>query len=145
MKGKSLLKYIFLFIVGGLLYMGFELIWRGYSHWTMGVVGGAALISVGLINKLFKWETPLVYQILIGAGVITILEFVAGCILNLWLHLGVWDYSSLPLNILGQICPQFVAIWLVLTAVAIFLDDYIRYWIFGEEKPHYIIFPKRKE
>lgn len=41
----------------------------------------------------------------------------------------------MPGNILGQICPQFTALWFFLSALGIILDDYIRWVFFGEEKP----------
>ena len=63
----------------------------------------------------------------------------AGVIVNIWLKLGVWDYSGLPLNILGQVCLPFYFAWVGLSVVAIVFDDYLRYWFFGEEKPHYKI------
>ena len=40
MNQKLLDKYLFLFGTGGLLYILIELIWRGYSHWTMFFLGG---------------------------------------------------------------------------------------------------------
>ena len=43
----------------------------------------------------------------------------------------------MPFNLLGQICLPFAVAWLALAAVAIVLDDYLRYWLFGEEKPRY--------
>ena len=43
----------------------------------------------------------------------------------------------MPGNFLGQICPQFTLAWLALSLVGIVLDDYLRYWLFREEKPHY--------
>ena len=33
-------KYSFLFDIGGALYVLIELIWRGWSHWTMFALGG---------------------------------------------------------------------------------------------------------
>ena len=80
---------------------------------------------------------PLLWQIIIGTAIVTAAEFVAGCILNLWLGLGIWDYSNLPGNILGQICPQFTLAWAGLSLIAIVLDDYIRYWLWGDERPYY--------
>lgn len=77
-------------------------------------------------------------QMLICSIIITAVEFTSGLILNVWLGLGIWDYSNMPFNILGQICLPFTLLWYVLSAPAIILDDYLRYWIFGEEKPHYI-------
>lgn len=60
-----------------------------------------------------------------------------GCIVNLWLGWNVWDYSTMPGNFMGQICPQFTLLWVVIVVVAIVLDDVIRWRFFGEEKPHY--------
>lgn len=134
---KLLNKYLFLFGVGGLLYVMIELIWRGHSHWTMFILGGLCFIYLGLINEVLHWETPLWLQILIGAAGITALEFLTGCIVNLWLGWWVWDYSSMPGNFLGQICPQYMLLWMPVSLVGIVLDDWIRYWKFGEERPHY--------
>lgn len=80
---------------------------------------------------------PLWKQILVGAAIITGLEFITGCIVNLWLGWAVWDYSSMPLNILGQICLPYMLLWIPVALLAIVLDDWMRFWIFGEEKPHY--------
>ncbi len=136
---KQICKYAFLFILGGVLYYSIEMIFRGHSHWTMGVVGGLCFIIVGGINNWIPWEMPIWLQGLIGMCVITAIEFVSGLILNIWLGLGIWNYSSLPLNILGQICVPFMGLWFLLSLIAIILDDYIRYWFFKEEKPHYTL------
>ncbi len=131
------LKYLFLFVAGGLLYNIIEIAFRGWSHWTMFILGGICFICLGLINEIIPWEMPLWQQVLIGAGIITGLEFVAGCIVNLWLGWAIWDYSQMPGNILGQICPQFFILWLPVSLAGIVLDDCLRYWLFNEEKPHY--------
>lgn len=82
---RLLNKYLFLFNVGGLLYVLIELIWRGWSHWTMFILGGLCFIYLGPFNEVLRWDTPLWQQILIGAVGITALEFLTGCIVNLWL------------------------------------------------------------
>lgn len=135
----KVLKQIILFGVGGLLYILFEITWRGYSHWTMFLVGGLCFIMIGLINEVIPWEMPLIYQMMIGALIITAVEFLSGCIINLWLGWNVWDYSGMPFNVLGQICLPFTFLWFLISAIGILMDDYLRYWWFGEEKPHYII------
>ena len=125
--------------IGGLLYIFCEMIFRGHSHWTMFLVGGICFWLIGLINEVIPWEMPLWRQCIIGAAIITAVEFAAGCVINLWLGWDVWDYSGLPLNLLGQVCLPFSVLWFFLSAVGIILDDYLRYHLFNEEKPHYRI------
>lgn len=133
----KVLKQIILFGAGGLLYVLCELMWRGYSHWTMFLVGGICFIMIGLINEVLPLDMTLVRQMAIGAVIITTVEFVSGCIINLWIGWNVWDYSGLPFNILGQVCLPFSFLWFLISAIGIVLDDYLRYWWFGEERPHY--------
>ena len=137
---KLIIKYVVLFVMGGLVYMSLEILWRGYTHWTMGVLGGICFICLGLINEILSWETPLALQMLIGSIIITILEFITGCIVNIWLGWNIWDYSNLPLNLLGQICLPFSILWYFVSAIGIVIDDYIRYIYFDEERPRYKLF-----
>ena len=130
-------KALVLFLIGAVLYAAIELLWRGHTHWTMAVLGGTLFLLLGGLNNWIPWEMPLLWQIVTGTGIVTVTEFAAGCILNLWLKLDIWDYSQLPGNILGQICPQFTLAWAGLSLVAIVLDDYIRHWLWGEDAPHY--------
>ena len=134
---KAILKAIILMAVGGMLYALFEIGFRGYTHWTMIIVGGLCFYLIGLINETNLWKMKIWKQCLIGSLVVTAVEFVSGCIINLWLGWGVWDYSDMPFNILGQVCLPFSALWVLLSALAIILDDYLRYWLYHEEKPHY--------
>ena len=131
------LKYVFLFVTGELLYNILEMLFRGWSHWTMFILGGVCFICLGLINEIIPWEMLLWQQVLIGAGIITGLEFATGCMVNLWFGWGVWDYSQMPGNILGQVCPRFFVLWLPVSLAGIVLDDCLRYWWWGEEQPHY--------
>ena len=73
MSHRLLNKYLFLFDVGGLLYILIELLWRGWSHWTMSILGGICFVFLGLINEILPWQMPLWQQILIGAIGITTL------------------------------------------------------------------------
>lgn len=126
-----------LFLIGGAIYVLIELVYRGYSHWTMFLLGGLCFVLIGGVNEYIPWEMPLWLQAGIGAVIITALEFICGCIVNLALGWNVWDYSNTPLNILGQVCLPFAIIWFVIAHAGIVLDDYLRYWLFKEEKPHY--------
>lgn len=134
---KQILKNMTLCCVGGALYIVIELLWRGYSHWTMFILGGICFFYIGLINEDFTWDMPLVKQMFIGAIVITMWEFLFGIIVNGVYNLNVWDYSNMPFNILGQICLPYCILWFFISLPAIVLDDWLRYWLFKEEKPHY--------
>ena len=133
-------EYLVLWIIGGTCYFMIEIMWRGYSHWTMFMLGGVCFIAIGLINQFYlTWNMNLLYQMFISAVIITVLEFIAGCILNIWLGWGIWDYSHLPFNILGQVCLLYMVMWYFLSLIAIVVDDVIRCVLFGEERPHYYI------
>lgn len=130
-------KPLILFLVGGITYILIELLFRGHTHWTMFLVGGLCFLLIGAINEVIPWEIPLWMQSIIGAVIITSIEFVSGCVINLWLGWNVWDYSNLPFNVFGQICLPFSFIWVFVATTGIILDDYFRYWLFAEDKPHY--------
>lgn len=106
----------------------------------MFLVGGIAFYLIGCINNYIDWNMPIVKQMAIGSLIITCLEFISGFFINIVLGWQVWDYSNLPFNILGQICLPFTLLWFLVSAFAIVLDDYLRYWLFGEQKPYYILF-----
>ena len=136
-RQKLTSKYLVLFCGGGIVYVLSEVLWRGWSHWTMFVFGGLCFLYFGLINEVLSWDTPLWAQVLVGAAGITALEFVTGCVVNLWLGWDVWDYSGIPGNIWGQICPQYAALWTPISLAGIILDDWLRYKFFEEERPRY--------
>lgn len=139
-KLKAILKHAVLALCGGCVYFLIEMAWRGHSHWTMAVLGGVCFVLIGDINEFIPWNMPLVLQGAIGSGIVTLLELVSGIILNLWLGLGIWDYSDMPFNFLGQICLPFSLLWVALSVVAVILDDWLRYLLFGEDRPTYTLF-----
>lgn len=136
---KSVLKNLTLFLIGGGIYILLEMMYRGRSHWTMFLLGGVCFLALGYINRFLPWETPLPVQMLIGAAIITVLELLTGWIVNIKLGWHVWDYSRVPLNFYAQICLPASIGWFFLSAVGIYLDDWLRWKLFGEEKPHYKI------
>lgn len=146
---KRVIKWATLFTIGSLLYFEIELNWRyvvGHLpvHWSMPIVGGMLFVVLGGINEVFSWDMPLVLQGIIGAIVCTASEFAVGCIVNIGLGLHVWDYSHVPFNLKGQVCLPFALAWFALSVIAVVLDDWLRYKLFGEEKPHYVIFWRKK-
>lgn len=141
MARNSVCKTAILFVFGGLVYFGLEVLFRGHSHWTMFVLGGFLFLILGELNEgLLEWDTPLIWQGVLGSAIVTGAELVTGMILNVWLGLGVWDYSGMPFNYKGQICLPFSILWIFVSIAAVVLDDWLRYWLFGEEHPHYTLF-----
>ena len=126
--------------MGG-LYYSVEMLWDGSSHWSMLILGGVCGVLIGLLNEYkLTWDMPLWKQLLYGECIILPLEFITGCIVNIWLGLEIWDYSNLPLSLLGQTSLTFAPIFIPCILLAIFIDDYFRYWFMKEEKPHYKLF-----
>lgn len=139
MNLKQLSKYVFLFWFGGSFYVTLEVLWRGYSHWAMIVLAGIVFIAIGLLNEIWSWETSLCLQVTVGTVIATIGEFITGCIVNLWLGWNIWSYEGMWGNVLGQVTPQFILLWVPVTLLAIVLDDVIRFRFFNENRPRYWI------
>lgn len=104
------------FCGGGIGYGLLEILWRGYTHFSMLVAGGLGLI---LLVKIAKMNQSLVTKSVIGGLCITAVEFITGCIVNLFLGLAVWDYTGMPLSFMGQICLGFTLLWVALSAAVI--------------------------
>lgn len=134
-----LCKYLFLFWFGGSTYVALEVIWRGYSHWTMLILAGILFIVADLLNEIWSWDFSLRLQVLIATCIATVSELLTGLIVNVYLGWNIWDYSNVPFNFLGQICLPYTFLWAILMTVAIILGDVIRWKFFGEEKPHYTL------
>ena len=114
------------FLIGAGLYSAIELLWRGYTHWTMAIVGGACFVCINKLSQIMK-SSAMWKKCLAGTGAITAIEFVCGMIVNRKYGLNVWDYSSVPLNIMGQVCLPYCALWFLLCIPAFWLSDYINY------------------
>ena len=119
------LKNLLIFSIFGLTYGLIEILWRGYTHPSMVIVGGICGLLIGLLNEKNK-KMNLLLQMVEGMVIVTVLEFVSGIILNLWLGLNVWDYSNMRFNLLGQVCPQFCIAWFFLSYFVIRIDDFLR-------------------
>lgn len=103
----KLWKYGVFFCLGGLGYVGLELLWRGRSHISMFVAGGVCFLLLGQFSQA-PWSLPV--KSLTGAGAITSVELLAGLLVNS--HYTVWDYRAMPLNLWGQICLPFSLLWI---------------------------------
>jgi len=122
---KSQTQYGILFLIGAIGYSTLEIAFRGYTHWTMVLTGGVCFCFLYSINEHFQ-NIALWKRCLLGAAVITGVEFIVGCIVNLWFRWNVWDYSALPMHLFGQICILFSALWFFLCIPIFFLSRKIK-------------------
>ena len=98
------------FLLGGVSYSLIEILWRGYTHYTMVLLGGVCFLSLYKLFNLMKYYS-LLEKCVAGAILITTLEFTVGCFVNLVFHMNVWNYSSMPFNLLGQVCLVYSTLW----------------------------------
>lgn len=98
------------FLLGYFTYSLMEILFRGYTHWTMAVTGGITATALYLLHRSAPAHT-LLLQCLCGALLITAIEFSVGVIDNLVMGWSVWDYSAMPFNLYGQICLPFTGLW----------------------------------
>ena len=106
------MEYLLVYLSGAALYGLMELCWRGWTHWTMLLCGGLCFTLMYLVSGS---ELSLFKKWILSTCIITTVEFIAGCIVNLRLRWQIWDYSSMRFNLLGQICPRFILMWFALS------------------------------
>lgn len=113
-----------IFCIGAAGYSAIEYIFRGYSHWSMALTGGACLLIFYYFAEAAE-RIPMIVKAAVGAVIFTVVEFFVGLLVNIAYKWDVWDYSHKPLNLLGQVCPEYSVKWfflcfLLLTLAALF-------------------------
>lgn len=132
-----------IFLFSGSVYYAMEIVFKKShkSHWTMFVLAGlAGAIFIDGLNNLFSYEMDFLLQIFICSTTITIGELIVGLIWNQ--DYGIWNYSNMPFNYMGQICLPFYFLWMLLSAIFIPFLDYIEWKVFDykpETPPYYKI------
>lgn len=131
---KRSAEFFLCVFVGYFGYICIELLVRGYSYPLMGILGAIGFYAVGQFNE--SRNIGLIWQGLMGMFFITAMELVSGLMLR---HFGIrmWDYSNQWMNYKGVICPLFSFCWFFLSLAIVFVDDWIRLWIFKEKRKKY--------
>lgn len=139
-----IMKYYILFCVGFCTYSVIEVLFRGYTYFTMGVTGAIAFITIDKINNKISWDLDIILQGFIGSIIVTLLELIIG-IYCIYKNIPpMWDYSSMPLNYKGVICVPFSIIWIFVSILGILVADLINYYILEEEpRPYYKLFGRK--
>ena len=115
----------FAFLGGLAAYPLIELAWRGWTHWTMSILGGVCFMACYLVYVALP-RRSLLFRAAVSGIIVTELEFITGVIVNLALHWHVWDYSHLWGNLAGQICPLYSFFWFLLSLGDMLLIRYAR-------------------
>lgn len=126
MNKVELERSLIIWLTGGILYFYIEILFRGFSHYSMFICGGLCFLLVGKIgNKIIRLKRNKIIKIgeimIIGSAIITSLEFATGIIVNKLLNMNVWDYSNEKYNVLGQICITYSGIWALLSLVCVYI------------------------
>ena len=121
-------RLIVLFLIGAFGYGSLELIWRGFTHWTMFVLGGICFSLLFFAFEKLNGKA-LLTKAIIGGVIITSAEFITGLIVNILLKWDVWDYTSSPFNILGQICLPYTLLWILLSVPLVYLCRFLTKYI----------------
>ena len=109
------LRLFIFFLLGGTAYVTLEILWRGFSHYSMFLAGGLCFLLLGKL-QMARPQLYLPLRLLLGAVVITSVELLAGLLFNRSYQ--VWDYRQQFMNFHGQICLKFFCLWIPISAAA---------------------------
>ena len=129
------LEYPSIFLTGGIVYMLLEILWRGYSHWSMGVCGGLCFLGIYFIENS-RYNLPLYLKSFFCCLFITFNEFITGYIVNISFGWNVWDYSNMPYNFMGQICLIYSIFWLLLSIPALKIASLMKKYLFSPKETY---------
>lgn len=132
---KKISEYLFLWTLGGAIYYCIEIVYRGFSHWSMFVLGGLCFVFFAQQGMWAGWREPLWKQVLWSTVFVSSCEFITGIFVNRILGWNVWDYSDQPFQIMGQICLAYTIMFSGLCALGIILSGYALHYLYGEKDP----------
>lgn len=127
MKKRELLT---VYAIGSVGYRFIEVLWRGRTHWTMGILGGACFLIM-YVTEAAQRRMRLACRALISSLCVTTVEFFSGLLINRVFRLGVWDYSGMRFNLCGQISLVYSVLWYFLCIAAHLLCRILRRRVFG--------------
>ena len=109
------------FLTGAVAYPALEMLWRGRTHASMALAGGAGMLLIRCVSRVKAGLLP--RSVLCGAG-ITVIEYAAGRLFNRTHR--IWDYRRMPLNLQGQICLPYSLLWCALSGGVLVVMDALK-------------------
>lgn len=128
-KGKT--NFV-LFGIGALGYGLIEILWRGYTHYSMLTAGGICFCFLGHLCEKYK-NAKLILKAIAGSMFITSIELIFGIFFNIILRKNVWDYSKMRFNVGGQICAVYSFFWVILSIIFIPFAGFVTNRLRGEQ------------
>ena len=89
---KRLSEYLFLGTLGGVLYYSFEMLFRGFSHSSMFLLGGTCFVFFAQQGIWTAWRAPLWKQVAWCVIFVTACECITGIIVTKIMRWNEWDY-----------------------------------------------------
>ena len=126
-------------LTGGIVYYFAEILFRGFSHFSMLICGGLCFLLVGNIgNLILNSKDNIIISIikimLIGTMIITTLEYITGMIVNVKYNLKVWDYSDMKYNVNGQICLLYSFFWALISLICVYVYNVMEEYLFKKNQ-----------
>ncbi len=90
---------------------------RGFLNGPVCPIYGFGMVGVAVLLSPLK--DNLLWMYLGSAVITTVIEYITGWMLERIFHAKWWDYSDMPLNIGGYVCPLFSLIWGALCVVIV--------------------------
>lgn len=138
---KKLIPLLIIFITSGLIYTVLEMLWRGYSHWTMFICAGVCgIVMMGINDGLLKFDTDFRVQVLVSALLCTAAELIFGLIFNS--DFTIWDYRDMigTIHFLNdQINIFFILIWGIISVFGLPFLDWMQWRLGLGPRPYYKI------
>lgn len=135
---ETIKRFLILFTLLGLVFLDVEYFLRAMMNERIHIlqptimffVGGLAVFSVGLINQcnFIRQKFNVFFQALLAAFTILTVEFLSGLLFNVALNLQLWDYTMFKFNLLGQIALEPGLLWFLISPMAFWLDDVLRFY-----------------
>ena len=140
-NAKKFIPLFVIFNISGFIYIILELLWRGYSHWTMYLCAGlCGLVMAAINDNWFKMDTDFRFQVLASAVSCTIMEFFFGIVFNG--DFSIWDYRGLwgTIHFLGdQVNILFFGMWMLISIFALPFLDWMQWKLGIGQRPYYRI------
>ena len=134
---KKIINFICIGLFSSILYCGIEILYRNFTHWTMGLLAFIVGILLSIINdEILEYDDWYEVQILIGTSFCIVMEGLFGIIFNS--NYNIWDYRNLPFTFCGgQLNLIFCGVWMIIVALGLPLLDWLQYKLQAGPRPYY--------